>query len=215
MHVVDKILRHAPLIPGNKRRSFGAHISVTTTAFTSCVTERQQFLIATNTALLEQAINLLERLSPAIYRVSPHGLEPQRASAHFRHIIEFYECLLDGRAMSHVDYGSRRRDPDLERDPRGASARIRGIVERLTDATDLRFDSVLWVRMENADAFGGPATFLMSSVGREIQTLASHTVHHFALIAMILRLHGLELDPGFGVAPSTLSFWSTRTACAR
>jgi hypothetical protein len=179
------------------------------------VIERQQFLVATNAALLEQAIDLLERLDPATYRACPPGLEPQRASGHFRHIIEFYECLLEGRTMSHVDYDSRRRDADLERDPLCASARIRSIVERLTSTTDLRFDSVLWTRMEDADSFGGPATFLMSSVGRELQMLASHTVHHFALIAMILRLHGVELDPGFGVAPSTLRFWSTRAACAQ
>jgi hypothetical protein len=34
--------------------------------------------------------------------------------------------------------------------------------------------------------------------------LCSHAVHHFALIAMILRAHGIDVDPKFGVAPSTL-----------
>ena len=40
-----------------------------------------------------------------------------------------------------------------------------------------------------------------SSVLRELDFLQSHTVHHYSLVAMLLRLH--EIDPGeeFGVAP--------------
>jgi len=45
-----------------------------------------------------------------------------------------------------------------------------------------------------------------SSVSRELQVLSSHTIHHFALIAMTLRLHGVEMDPDFGMAPSTLRY---------
>jgi hypothetical protein len=33
--------------------------------------------------------------------------------------------------------------------------------------------------------------------------LLGHTVHHNAIIAMIVDRHGLKLPQGFGVAPST------------
>jgi hypothetical protein len=46
-----------------------------------------------------------------------------------------------------------------------------------------------------------------SSIARELQSLLSHTVHHYALIAIALRLQGIEPSAEFGVAPSTLEHW--------
>ena len=45
-------------------------------------------------------------------------------------------------------------------------------------------------------------------------TLSSHTIHHFALIAMALRAHGVAVEAGFGMAPSTLSYQARRAASA-
>ena len=53
-----------------------------------------------------------------------------------------------------------------------------------------------------------------SSVERELQFLSSHTVHHYALIAVILRLNGVQPEEGFGVAPSTQRYWKESRACA-
>ena len=44
-----------------------------------------------------------------------------------------------------------------------------------------------------------------SSVGRELQFLVSHTVHHYALIRLLLEDHGIYAGEEFGVAPSTLA----------
>ena len=60
------------------------------------------------------------------------------------------------------------------------------------------------MRMENADVW------LVSSIGRELQALSSHTIHHFALIAITLRLHGVEVSPDFGMSPSTLTYLATQ-----
>jgi hypothetical protein len=54
-----------------------------------------------------------------------------------------------------------------------------------------------------------------STVARELQFLLSHTVHHYALIALILRLQGFEPGEEFGVAPSTLAHWRREVVCAR
>jgi hypothetical protein len=58
----------------------------------------------------------------------------------------------------------------------------------------------------DAAAQGGGAVWCRSSVSRELQFLLSHTVHHYALIAMTLRAAGVELDEELGVAPSTLAY---------
>jgi hypothetical protein len=51
-----------------------------------------------------------------------------------------------------------------------------------------------------------------SSLSRELQVLSSHTIHHFALIAVTLRAHGVQMDADFGMAPSTLRHLAAKTA---
>ena len=54
-----------------------------------------------------------------------------------------------------------------------------------------------------------------STVRRELDFLLSHTVHHYALIAMSLRLRGLPVPAELGVAPSTLEHWRRQGRCVR
>ena len=68
--------------------------------------------------------------------------------------------------------------------------------------------------MEDADAMQVQDRFLTSSIGRELQILSSHTIHHFALIAMTLRAMGYHVDRDFGMAPSTLRFNAALKAAA-
>lgn len=171
---------------------------------TASLPDRQHCLLTTNLHLLAQASSLIARINDKAYREPPHANLPHRVGAHMRHIIEFYECFLDGLDSSHVDYDARKRDESVETNRRAALKKIRSIVQQLEKASH-RGDSIIWVRMEDAsDNLGDP--FLTSSLGRELQVLASHTVHHFALIALILQAHGVNVAADFGVAPSTVSY---------
>lgn len=168
--------------------------------------ERQPALIRRNVGWLRQALALLATISDEAYSTTPEGMAPHRVGGHMRHIIEFHECFLDGLVCSHVDYDARQRDQSIESSRQTAMARIREVIARLeTEPVSMR-DSILLVRAEDAAAMGLRDPFLMSSVERELMTLSSHTIHHFALIAMTLRSHGVAVEAGFGVAPSTLSY---------
>src|SRR5437879_2189038 len=72
-------------------------------------------LIMTNAAWLRQAVELLQRLDDVTFQSSPHGLEPHRAGSHFRHVLEFYECFLDGLASRKIDYDARKRNEAIEK----------------------------------------------------------------------------------------------------
>ena len=171
---------------------------------------RQNTLIQTNLRWLRQALRLLARLDDQSYATTPLGLEPHRAGAHLRHIIEFYQAFLNGVESFHIDYDARRRDEAVERSRAAASAAIRSIIKTLETSAALRSESIVWVRMEDAGA--ARDAFMESSISRELQVLSSHTIHHFALIAVTLRMHGVEMDPDFGMAPSTLRYLASRTA---
>src|SRR5215467_10397097 len=139
---------------------------------TTAITE----LISTNVAWLKQALSLVQQLDDVRFSSSPPGLDPHRVGSHLRHVLEFYQCFLDGLATSRIDYDARKRDESIERRRQSAVASICSIVSRLEEVSSFEGDWELAVRMENADE----DVYLTSSVGRELQALSSHTIHHFA-----------------------------------
>jgi len=168
--------------------------------------QRHRFLIDSSVKLLTQGLELLERMNDWGYISSPGALPGQRISSHFRHVIEFYECLLGGLRSSQIDYDARRRDAQLEVDRRAAAVRIRALIARLSGAEAPLKDSTLFVRVEDSEGAGLEHGSVVSSVGRELQALSSHTVHHFGLIAMLARLLGIQVEDDFGFAPSTMRY---------
>lgn len=160
-------------------------------------------LVELNVSWIDSAIRLLERLDERTF-ATPARRTGCRVSSQLRHVIEFYECFLDGLESTHLDYDARKRDTSLEASRAAAVERLRTITARLQASSARTFDGVLFVRIEDADAYRLCDPFLMSTVGRELLALSSHTVHHFALIAMTLRAQGIPVDADFGVAPSTL-----------
>lgn len=173
---------------------------------------RLSALIEINIRWLRQALRLLESLDNTAYTTSPRGFAPHRAGAHLRHILEFYQCFFEGQERSHIDYDSRRRDQTIEQSREAASAAIHSIIRALETDTDLRQERIIWVRMEDAGSSGVRESFMESSISRELQVLSSHTVHHFALIAMTLLAHGVPVDADFGMAPSTLRHLASKAA---
>ena len=173
---------------------------------------RQSALIDTNVRWLRQALRLVGSLDDAAYCTTPRGLAPHRAGAHLRHILEFYRCFLDSLGSFHIDYDARRRDETMEYSRDAASAAIQSIIRTLETSRDLYQESTIWVRMEDADSHAVRERFMESSISRELQVISSHTVHHFALIAITLRMHGVEIDSDFGMAPSTLRYLASKTA---
>ncbi len=161
-------------------------------------------LIAINVAWLRQALELLDTISDDVFRTPPPNMAPHRVSSHLRHILEFYECFLYGAGVGVVDYDARRRDEAVERCRQHAAARAR-LVLRGLESLPWPGSHPVCVRMEDAAA-GEGSPLLHSSVARELQALSSHTIHHFALIAVTLRGHGIDMHPDFGTSPSTLRY---------
>jgi len=158
---------------------------------------------------LEQGVELIRCLDEGLYADCPNSPFPGGVGAQLRHCIDFYDCLLTGLAAGQVDYTQRRRDPRLETDRDLAERKIDALILALSKLAREEAERELLVRTEVSTSSAGEWT--RSTVRRELEFLVSHTIHHYALIVVLLDAHGFEIPQeleGFGVAPSTLRHWS-------
>jgi hypothetical protein len=160
-----------------------------------------------NQLLLLQGLELLAGLSSHAFAHGPDGHSP--VGTQLRHVLDHYEAFFEGLPSGRVDYDARRRDGLLESRVDLAAAALVRWHEALGGLDATSADASLLVQSDSG-AGGDAPDWRPSSVGRELQFLASHTTHHFALIALLLELQGLAPPAGFGVAPSTRAFLATR-----
>ena len=119
---------------------------------------------------------------------------------HFRHILDHYLCFLNGIDTDAIDYDQRARNERLENDRHYAIDSFQSLIRRFSQfQADNRVVSVSLA----TDTESG-STRVDSTLARELVFLHGHTIHHFALIAAMLRMMDIDVDDEFGIAPSTL-----------
>jgi uncharacterized damage-inducible protein DinB len=156
-----------------------------------------QSLIDLNLHLVGQAIDHTRIQSADTYSRSCVEVFFSTIGQHLRHCIEHYEefsiALSENRP---IDYENRPRDTHLENSPELAISRLESVRSMLNELPPV--SRTLYVSDTGVKR---PAE---TSMDRELLYLASHTVHHFALISVISRIRGESVPSDFGVAPSTL-----------
>ncbi len=159
-------------------------------------------MIRANQACLEQALTLLDALDDSQYASPRGGGSP--VGAQLRHVIEHYQSFVGGLPHRAIDYDARPRDATIEASRHRAAAVLRELIGQLATVEGLPTETPVQVQME-CDTGAERPNWAGSSVGRELQFLVSHSVHHFALIKLLVAGDGTPLDADFGIAPSTLS----------
>lgn len=156
-------------------------------------------------ASLKQAADLIGALSDADYSEPKDAVFGYSPGSHFRHLYEHYLLFRRGWAAGRINFDARDRDPRFERDRAYALDCIRDMCEWLARLPETDANRDIEVAMDCGD---GPTGDNRSgtTVKRELQYLAMHDVHHYAIIAMMLKAHNVVLPPGFGVAPSTQAY---------
>lgn len=156
-------------------------------------------------AVLRQGIALIKRLDDASFTAGGRG----SVGGHFRHCLDFVNCFLAGAKSGEIDYGRRTRDKLIETDRSRAVLQIEAAIEKLRRLPVLDAARAVSVKSETSEAQ------LVSSIGRELEILHSHTTHHYALIAFKLEARNVKVAADFGVAPATLKFWQQQNAAKR
>lgn len=163
-------------------------------------------LLQENIDALQQALDLLPQLSEEQYRQRLAACFNASVGGHIRHNIDHYLSFLSGFDAGVIDYEARVRNTRIETDRDYALRVLGSISERL--AVLPSENKPLRIRMENT-TYENVAAWGESTARRELQFLLSHTIHHYALVAVSCRMLGVEPHADFGVAPSTLRYRET------
>lgn len=120
--------------------------------------------------------------------------------AHTRHIIEFYQCLLNGTNSGEVNYDTRQRDLRIENQLDYTIDMLDEITYRLLNVSNLNKNLKLIA------SYGEVSYSVPTSFEREEVYLIEHTIHHYALIRIGLQecFPEVEIEPNFGYAHSTI-----------
>jgi uncharacterized damage-inducible protein DinB len=122
---------------------------------------------------------------------------------HSRHIVEFFQCLLEQSLDNqHVNYDKRSRDLLLQTNLDYFSQAVETVISTLDTLSEARLKGPLSIVTDDTDEV------MKSSLNRELNYNLEHTIHHAALIKIgILNLMpNKELPKSFGVAPSTIRY---------
>lgn len=151
-------------------------------------------------AVVQQINLVLEQMEPHEYRQQLTEFEGSTLGQHFRHILEFFQCLEQGIHQGTIDYAARERNLLYEDNPRLTAAAFSAFADALSlfrssDAVDIRAE------------FGGQERpSYTSTVGRELMFVYDHAIHHLAIIKIGLRCQfpHIRSDKDLGVSPSTI-----------
>lgn len=157
----------------------------------------------TNIAVLEQLIELLRGLPLGYYHEPLEPLHEHSVGQHTRHLVEFYECLLEGYQQGRVNYDARQRNIRLETDKAYAIQTVENIVAQLSTIAP----SATPLHLEQAFGSEHPVAFA-TSLDRELAYMVEHSIHHMAIIKIGLNQSHPEvpIPAHFGVAHSTIQY---------
>lgn len=158
-----------------------------------------------NEQMLRQIENLLSLVDSEAYSQPLELFNGSSIGQHVRHILNFYQALLDGVNIQLVDYAQRERDPRVESDPLFAREIFRQIA---LEISGLEESNALYVHADFFPEEEAERPLVQSSVGRELMFAFDHAVHHLAIIKIGLRIAQPDLPVAYelGIAPSTLKY---------
>ena len=151
---------------------------------------------------VDKCQQILGSISESIY-ISENPVGSSSVGAHVRHIIERFNCFLAGYPVGQIDYDLRKRDRVLELKMDSATAALFAITNALSQLCE--GDSKQLQVRESVDEHC-PAVVVNSTVERELMGLISHTIHHLAIIVMLVKSQGMSISEDLGKAPSTIIY---------
>lgn len=163
---------------------------------------KEQLLLANLIDWLDQGDRFLGRLTQHQYTHADCALKASSLGSHYRHVLEHVRIPLDAPLGGTIDYDRRKRDTATERCLTSAQAETRRLIARLEQLDPDTLSAPVWVSQDAGPTWKDQV--VRSTLERELVFAMSHCVHHFAIMALLARVQGIDLPACFGVMPSTL-----------
>jgi hypothetical protein len=151
-------------------------------------------------AIVRQVNGLLAQFETSDYQKPLPAYDGSTIGQHFRHILEFFQCLEAGAQAGKVDYASRQRNLLYETNPHLTAEAFEHFGQKVAE---LNLQLPIHVSAE----FGhGERPSYQSTVGRELLFAYDHAIHHLAIIKIGLRCYfpEIQFQDDLGISPSTL-----------
>ncbi|MCB0494832.1 MAG: hypothetical protein KDC79_01735 [Cyclobacteriaceae bacterium] len=160
-------------------------------------------------SVLSQVEFVIEQIREDDYTKPVDVFNHSTIGQHFRHTLEFFQCLMEGYEKGVISYDKRKHDKRIEEDKILALKLIEE-TNRFIDSCNFDKPLVMEVNYELSD---GGDIMVNTNMAREITYNIEHAIHHMAIIKIGLNVicPYVELPYGFGVAVSTLRYNTTES----
>jgi hypothetical protein len=155
--------------------------------------------------IIQQMLGVLEGIPAGIYQQPLDLFNGSSIGQHFRHILDFWSCLLRDVDKGAIDYGDRDRHQVLEQQPREAIRQLH-LIQHQIGLLEETQKVKIFAEFVPEEEVSRPLVY--STVGRELMFAHDHAVHHLAIIKMGIRAAypQFSINENLGVAPSTVKF---------
>jgi uncharacterized damage-inducible protein DinB len=165
-------------------------------------------------ALLLELREVIANLTTEQYSQKPVGPVKASIGSHLRHSLDHLESALLFGDFDDLTYDQRRRGTPVETDRAAALAKIDDLMAVLDERSSGILSASRSMTLNAMVAAEGEPVTVQSTTDRELLFVFSHTLHHNALIRVMVELLGGQVPERFGYAPATLAFLDGQP-CAR
>ncbi|GHG60737.1 hypothetical protein GCM10010919_04410 [Alishewanella longhuensis] len=155
-------------------------------------------ILAENRRQLAFIDTILRQINAADYQREFTFAGAPSIGKHIRHVLGHYAQLQQAISTGEVDYRQRERDRLVQANPLAAL----GLLQQQLDWLDSLAQQIIDPNLRYQCAEGEGTTSLL----RELDFVASHAVHHLALLKILLQQLGYNLPDTAGVHSSTLAY---------
>jgi uncharacterized damage-inducible protein DinB len=149
---------------------------------------------------LDEMAAIVMAIDEAIYTSRPIAVSGT-IGEHVRHCLDHIAALVAASPSQAISYDRRERGTPVERDPAEALRQIMRLQASIDRWGVRSMDDRICVTSLVTPA--GESVTGWSTLGRELAFVNSHTIHHHALIAVLLELADAPVPDHLGLAPST------------
>lgn len=152
--------------------------------------------------VLHQLVNAIAEISEETYLQKSTLLNGSTIGGHTRHVIEIFQCLMQGYNTGIINYEHRQRDRVIETNKDYAITLLKDISTKM----ELPNKKLLLQGFYSSE-IDIETSSMQTNFYRELVYNLEHCIHHMALIRVgIQEFSALELPVEFGVAPSTIQY---------